>query len=215
MIRIVCLLMGYAFGLFQTAYILGRSKGIDIRKEGSGNAGSTNTLRVLGVKAALLVFAGDVLKTMAACMITRFAIIPHYPQLGYLLILYTAAGVILGHDFPFYLHFKGGKGIAATAGMIFSFQWTFIPVGWIVFLSAYFATHYVSLGSLLVYVAFMTQLIAEGQMGVFGVAQPVLNEMYVVGGCLAAMAFYMHRANIVRLAQGKERKTYLTKKNKV
>lgn len=215
MIRLVCLVMGYAFGLIETAYFLGKSKGIDIRKEGSGNAGTTNTLRVLGTKAGLIVFIGDVLKCMAACMITWFVIIPHYENLKYLLILYTAAGTILGHNFPFYLKFKGGKGIAATAGMIFSFHWTFIPVGWIVFLSVFCTTHYVSLGSLLVYVAFMTQLIIEGQLGVFGMAQPVLNEMYAVAGCLAALAFFMHRANIVRLLHGTERKTYLTKKNQV
>ena len=69
--RIVCLVIGYVFGLFQTAYIYGRMKGIDIRKHGSGNAGTTNTLRVLGTKAGLIVFAGDVLKCVLAVVIVR------------------------------------------------------------------------------------------------------------------------------------------------
>ena len=64
--RIYCILIGYAFGLFQTAFILGKIKGIDIRKHGSGNSGTTNALRVLGTKAGLIVFAGDCLKCMAA-----------------------------------------------------------------------------------------------------------------------------------------------------
>ncbi|MCR5717352.1 MAG: glycerol-3-phosphate acyltransferase [Lachnospiraceae bacterium] len=213
MIRLLCLAMGYAFGLFQTAYFLGKSKGIDIRTQGSGNAGTTNTLRVLGTKAGLIVFVGDVLKCFLVCMITRFAIMPKYPDLGYLLILYTAAGAILGHNFPFYMNFKGGKGMACTAGMIHAFHWTFLPVGWAVFLGIFLTTHYVSLGSLTVYVVLLLQLIIEGQLGVFGLSQPVLIEMYVIMALLAALCFYQHRTNIVRLAKGEERKTYLSKKN--
>lgn len=213
MIRLVCLVMGYAFGMIQTAYLLGKSKGIDIRKQGSGNAGTTNTLRVLGPRAGLFVFLCDVMKTVTACVITWLVIVPRYPELKYLLVLYTAAGTILGHNFPFYLHFKGGKGMASTAGMVFSFHWTFVPMGWIVFLTAFLTTHYVSLGSLLVYVFFVTQLIIEGQLGMFHMAQPVLNEMYAVAIALAALTFYMHRSNISRLIHKTERKTYLTKKN--
>ncbi len=213
MIRIVCLLLGYVFGLFQTAYFLGKSKGIDIRTMGSGNAGTTNTLRVLGTKAGLTVFVGDVLKCLIVCLITRFAIMPHYPDLGLLLVLYTAAGAILGHNFPFYLNFKGGKGMACTAGMVHAIHWTFIPVGWFVFLSLFLTTHYVSLGSLTVYAVLLLQLIIEGQLGLFGLAQPVLNEMYIVMFLLAVLCYYQHRTNIVRLVKHEERKTYLSKKN--
>lgn len=213
MARLICLAVGYVCGLFQTAYIYGKSKGIDIRQKGSGNAGTTNTLRTFGLKAGITVLFGDILKCIVACLIARFVIAPKMgPDINYLLVLYAAAGAILGHNFPFYMHFKGGKGIAATAGLIICFHWSFFIMGVIVFFGTFFTTHYVSLGSLLVYAGFMIQIIIEGQMGVFGMSQTALNEMYVVAGALAVMAYYKHRENIGRLLRGQERKTYLKKK---
>ena len=133
----------------------------------------------------------------------------------YLLVLYTAAGAILGHNFPFYMQFKGGKGIAATFGLILSFHPWFIPMGFIVFLGVFVTTHYVSLGSLLIYAGFVIQMVIMGQTGNLGaVEQTVLNEMYVVAVLLMAMAYWKHRENIKRLLTGNERKTYLFKKNK-
>ncbi len=212
--RIICLAVGYLCGLFQTAYIYGRSKGIDIREKGSGNAGTTNTMRTFGTKAGILVLFGDIMKCIIACSIARYVVAPAMGQeLKYLLILYAAAGAILGHNFPFYMNFKGGKGIAATAGLIICFHWSFFVMGVIVFFGTFFTTHYVSLGSLLVYAFFVAQMIIEGQMGIFGMPQAALNEMYIVAVLLAAMAYYKHRGNIKRLLQGNERKTYLTKKS--
>lgn len=212
--RLICLVIGYVCGLFQTAYIYGKSKGIDIREKGSGNAGTTNTLRVFGAKAGLIVLLGDVLKCAIACLIARYFIVPMFPDEKYLLILYAAAGAILGHDFPFYMNFKGGKGIAATAGLICCLHWHFFVVGVIVFFTTFFVTHYVSLGSLLVYAAFMAQIIIEGQNGLFGATQAQLNEMYVIAFVLAVIAYGKHWENIKRLLKGEERKTYLSKKNK-
>ena len=120
--RIICLAAGYLCGLFQTGYIYGKLHGIDIRSYGSGNSGSTNALRVMGKKAGLTVFVGDFLKTVIPCFITRL-LFKDQPELMYVYMLYTGLGVILGHNFPFYLGFKGGKGIAATAGIIFSIDW--------------------------------------------------------------------------------------------
>lgn len=211
--RIICLAVGYLCGLFQTAYIYGKSKGIDIRDKGSGNAGTTNTLRTFGLKAGILVLLGDILKCAAACLIARFIIAPRMaPDINYLLVLYAAAGAILGHNFPFYMNFRGGKGIAATAGLIICFHWSFFIMGVIVFFGTFFTTHYVSLGSLLVYACFLVQIIVEGQLGVFGMSQASLNEMYIVAGLLAVMAYYKHFENIKRLLHGQERKTYLKKK---
>ncbi|MBD9156739.1 MAG: glycerol-3-phosphate acyltransferase, partial [Lachnospiraceae bacterium] len=93
MIRLACVAIGYVFGLFQTGYIYGELKGTDIRQHGSGNAGATNALRTLGWKAGLITLLGDCFKCV-------FAV---------LLGMYAALGVILGHNFPFYLKFKGGK----------------------------------------------------------------------------------------------------------
>lgn len=214
MIRLVCLVTGYVFGLFQTAYIYGKLHGIDIRNYGSGNAGTTNTMRVLGTKAGLIVLLGDIMKCILAVVFTNLLFAGKYPDMVYLLKMYTAAGAILGHNFPFYLKFKGGKGIAATAGLILSFHPYLIPVGVVLFFGAFFITHYVSLGSLLVYAGFMIELIILGQSGIFGMTQPLLIEMYIIAGLLTVMAYYKHKDNIKRLLSGTERKTYLGHKNK-
>lgn len=212
--RIICLVIGYVFGMFQTAYIYGKMHGIDIRDYGSGNAGTTNTMRVLGTKAGLLVLLCDIVKCILAVVVTGIIFGESHPDMLYLLKIYAATGAILGHNFPFYLHFKGGKGIAATAGMILSFHPYLIPMGVILFFGAFFTTHYVSLGSLLVYAGFFIELIVLGQMDVFGMPQELLIEMYVIAGVLTIMAYYKHRGNIKRLLSGTERKTYLTHKNK-
>lgn len=212
--RIICLLIGYVLGLFQTAYIYGRLHGIDIRDYGSGNAGTTNTMRVLGTKAGLIVLLGDILKCVLAIVVTGLLFGDKYPDMIYLLKLYAAAGAILGHNFPFYLHFKGGKGIAATAGIILAFHPYFIPVGAILFFVIFFTTHYVSLGSLFVYAGFMVEIVVLGQLGIFGMSQEHLIEMYIVAALLTIMAYYKHRENIKRLIKGEERKTYLTHKEK-
>jgi glycerol-3-phosphate acyltransferase PlsY len=213
MVRVLCLVIGYLFGLFQTAYVYGKRKGIDIREHGSGNAGTTNALRVFGTKAGILVFAGDCLKCILAVAFCRVLFERAYPDMQYLIIIYAAAGAILGHNYPFYMNFKGGKGIAATAGLIASIHPSFIPVGLALFFGAFLLTHYVSLGSLLVYAGLVIQLIISGQLGLFGMEQAQLNELYIVGFLLAVMAYWKHRANIARLIRGQERKTYLFKKN--
>lgn len=215
-VRILCLVIGYIFGLFQTAYVYGKAHGIDIRKYGSGNAGTTNALRVLGTKAGLIVFAGDCFKCILAILLTKLLFGQSHTDMIYLLALYTGAGVILGHNYPFYMKFKGGKGIAATAGLVLAFHPYFIPVGVILFFGAFLTTHYVSLGSILVYAGFMIQMVISGQNGLFaGATQSQLTEMYILSAFLTVMAYWKHRSNIVRLVKGEERKTYLFKKSKV
>lgn len=214
--RIICLALGYVFGLFQTAYFYGKAHGIDIRQHGSGNSGTTNALRVLGTKAGLIVFAGDCIKCILAVVAARLIFGAAHPDTIYLLCLYAAAGAILGHNFPFYMGFKGGKGIAATAGLVLSIHPYFIPMGVILFFGTFLTTHYVSLGSLLVYAGLMIEMVIMGQCGVFGdMAQVHLYEMYAVTAFLTVMAYWKHKDNIVRLVKGNERKTYLFKKNKV
>lgn len=216
MIRLICVVIGYVFGLFQTGYFYGKAHGIDIREHGSGNSGTTNTLRVLGTKAGLIVFAGDCLKCIIAVNIVRLLFGASCPDIIYLLCLYTGAGAVLGHNYPFYMHFRGGKGIAVTAGLVMTFHPYLTIMGVILFFAIFFTTHYVSLGSLLVYLGLLIELIICGQLGVFsGMTQAALIEMYLLFALLTALAFWKHRENIKRLLQGQERKTYLTKKNKV
>ena len=178
--RLICIIIGYVFGLFQTSYIYGRLHGIDIRKCGSGNAGTTNMLRTLGTKAGAITLLGDAFKCVIAVLVVRMLFAGKYPDMLPLLSIYTAAGVVLGHNFPFYMNFKGGKGIAATAGLILSMSWQMTLLGILTFGTAVALTHYVSLGSLLVYIGFLIELIVFGQNGMFGMSQAYLNEMYVV-----------------------------------
>lgn len=213
LLRIVCLVIGYVFGMFQTAYILGRSKGIDIREHGSGNAGTTNAMRILGKKAGLIVFLGDLLKSLLALLLVGFLFGKSHPEAVYLLKVWTFAGVVLGHDYPFYMNFKGGKGVAVMAGFVFGFHWTMIPTGILLFFIPYLTTKYVSLGSLLLYLGLFIQLVIEGKAGMFGVSDAMLIEIIVIQGFLTAMAWFRHRANIGRLLSGTERKTYLIKRN--
>ena len=218
--RIVSLLIGYAFGHIQTAVMYGKLKGVDIRKVGSGNAGTTNTLRVLGPKAGFIVLLGDMLKCMAAIFISYLLFGRQHPELQILYMTYTAAGAVLGHDFPLHLKFKGGKGIACTAGYTIylgiQFNWLFILMGVISFFLPFNLFHIVSVCSLFYYTALLVMTIIYGQMGLFGaIPQGALIEVYILVGILTALAFYQHRGNIRKLLKGQERKTYIFKKNKI
>ena len=217
--RILCVIIGYIFGLFQTGYIYGRAKGVDIRNHGSGNSGATNTLRVLGRKAGIIVLLGDVLKCILAVVVTYFIFATKTPELKLIFRVYTGLGVVLGHNFPFYLNFKGGKGIAASAGLIITMGPWYVLVHLALFCLAFFTTHYVSLGSILVYICFFVMTVICGQMGVFNtdsiiLSQPVLIEIYIVVLILTIMAIVRHKANIIRLLNHEESKVYLSKKGK-
>ena len=209
--RIICLVMGYVFGLFQTGYLYGKYKGIDIRQHGSGNSGSTNALRVMGVRAGLIVFLGDFFKTVIPCFLVRI-LFGSQPDYLYVWILYAGFGVILGHNFPFYLNFKGGKGIAATAGIVTSLDWRLMLLCLAAFVLVVAVTRYVSLGSLIVSTILVVWNVVMGQMGAYGLSAAARPEFYCISAVIAAMAFWRHRANIVRLVQGKENKVGAKKK---
>lgn len=214
MVRIVCILIGYFFGLFQSSYIYGKLHGINIKQHGSGNAGTTNTFRVMGKKAGAIVLICDILKAGFAMLLVKVLFGETYGDIMYLLTLYAAAGTILGHDFPFYLGFKGGKGIACTVGLVVFFHPYMLVPEAILFLGIFFSTHYVSLASLLGNIGLVVEMVLFGQLGVFGdLPQAILNEMYIITALIAALAFWGHRTNIDRLLHKSERKTYLTKKN--
>ncbi len=210
--RILSIVIGYVFGLFQTGYIYGRSKGIDIRKEGSGNAGTTNSLRVLGYKAGLITFLGDLFKTIFAVLLVRLLFGRQYPQLVRVLELYAGFGSVLGHNFPCYLGFKGGKGIACTSGMILAVCPMAAPLCLLLFILAVALTRYVSLGSILVVCAYLVQTVVFGQLQMFGLSGSALTEFYIVSGCFTALALWQHRANIGRLLKGTENKFGMSKK---
>ena len=207
--RLICLAIGYLFGLFQTGYIYGMINHVDIRKHGSGNAGTTNALRTLGWKAGAITFIGDCLKCVLAVLLVRFifADSSHVE----LLAIYAGLGAVLGHNFPFYLNFKGGKGIASTVGLILAVNPVMFLIVAIVFIAIVWFTQYVSLGSIVIMVLFVIQVVIYGQMDGFGLTGGELYEFYAIAIVLAALAIWRHRANMKRLATGTENKTDLRK----
>ncbi|HIZ22294.1 MAG TPA: glycerol-3-phosphate 1-O-acyltransferase PlsY [Candidatus Blautia faecigallinarum] len=212
--RLICLAIGYVCGLFQTSYIIGRTQHKDIRKYGSGNAGTTNALRTFGKKAGALTLLGDCLKCVLAVWIVRLIFRERYGEILPLLSLYGAAGCILGHNFPFYLNFKGGKGVAASVGFILAFDVRIFLIGAVVFFGLFFATHYVSLCSISAYLTALVLVIIFGQMGSYGMDTSHTIELYAVMAALTVLALYKHRANIARLLKGTESKIYLGKSKK-
>jgi glycerol-3-phosphate acyltransferase PlsY len=209
--RILCLLIGYVCGLFQTSYLIGKKNNIDIREQGSGNAGTTNALRTLGKKAGALTLLGDCLKCIVAMSLAKLLFAGNCREILPLLTLYAAAGCILGHNFPFYLGFRGGKGVAASVGCILFFDWKIFLICAVVFFGLFFLKHYVSLCSLTSYLTAFAAMVIFGQMGYYGMDFAHRMELYVLMACLTVLAFYRHRANIVRLLNGTESKILLSK----
>ena len=210
--RIICLAVGYVCGLFQTSYIIGKMHKTDIREHGSGNAGTTNALRTFGRKAGALTLLGDLLKCVIAVLLARLIFGRTESDILPLLSVYAAAGCILGHNFPAYLNFRGGKGVAVSVGFVLAFDWRIFVIGAVVFFALFFLTHYVSLCSLSAYVTALAVMLVLGEMGAYGMDRPRTLEMYGVMAALTVLAFYKHRENIVRLVHGNENRIYLGKK---
>ncbi len=195
----ICLIIGYGCGCISTGYLVGKWNGIDIRDKGSGNAGATNALRTLGAKAGFLTFLGDVLKVVVPIVILRFLV--DDADEGLLLALYMGLGAALGHNYPFWLHFKGGRGIAVTGGVIIAATaWWFVGVGALLFIAIVRTTKYVSLGSLVV--AWYLPL----YMLLFHRGSPLFPHILVVSLLFTALAYIKHWPNIKRLANGTENK---------
>lgn len=205
--RAVCLIIGYIFGLFQTGYIYGKINHMDIRDYGSGNAGTTNAMRVLGKKAGVITYLGDSLKAVASAVVVYFLFSKSCEDILFVLLLYSGFGVMLGHSYPFYMGFKGGKGIAAASGAIVGLlDFKLIILAFLTFSIITIISKYVSLGSLCMMAGFFVEVIVFGQLGMLGLVNSEKIEAYIIAFLMAALAFYKHRGNIVRLATGTERK---------
>jgi hypothetical protein len=205
MLRILLLIIGYFIGNIETGYIFGKIHKMDIRNYGSGNAGATNTLRVLGAKAGLVVFLGDFCKSLIPCLVVRF-IFRDNVSLSYIYMLYIGLGVVLGHNFPFYLGFKGGKGVASTAGIIMALDIRIAVVCLIVFIITVAITRYVSLGSIFVMIILigMSHFFVKFSYGFGEGASPM--EFRLLTAAIGLLSIFMHRANIKRLLGGTENK---------
>ena len=211
--RILCLVIGYILGnVFQTGYWYGKFNHIDIRDYGSGNAGTTNTMRTLGKKAGMLTYFMDAFKSCLVAIIIHFIYGNNSGVSEMLLILYGGFGVVLGHNFPFYLGFKGGKGIAATSGMVISlilfpkYCFMFTILGILTFGIVTKLSRYVSLGSIIGIIGFFIEFVIWGLIGWLPLNQGEFPEAAIVVFLFVALGVARHHANIKRLLNGTERK---------
>lgn len=201
--------IGYGFGCFSTGYVVGRMNGHDIREEGSGNIGTTNALRTMGAKGGALTFGGDLLKALIPTLVIRFfcsRVLGLASDETYLLTLLVGLGVVIGHNFPFYLHFKGGKGIAVSAAVILASAtnsvtgWSMIGIFLFAFIVVVAITRYVSLGSLIVVWFFPIYTVIQYH------DSDKIAFMLFVSLLFTALAYFKHAGNIKRLIAGTERK---------
>lgn len=204
--RIICIAIGYIFGIFQTGYIYGRLNHLDIRDFGSGNAGTTNTMRVLGKKAGIITYLGDAFKAVFALLITYF-LFKDKGDAVMVLQLYAGLGVVLGHNFPFYMGFRGGKGIAATSGVILGlFDYRLLLLAFFTFFIVLLISKYVSLASLCLMAGFFIEFVVFVMTGLIDLKGTDRIEGIVLVFIITALAFVKHRSNIQRIIAGNERK---------
>ncbi|WP_100407197.1 glycerol-3-phosphate 1-O-acyltransferase PlsY [Bacillus solitudinis] len=197
MLLIGTLLIGYLLGSISFSYIIAKKiKKVDIRQHGSGNAGATNTLRVLGVGPAVTVLVLDVLKGIIAVWIGLW-LAPDGS--GYIPAL-AGLAAILGHNWPVYYGFRGGKGVATTIGVLTSLVFYPALIAGVIAIICIIITRFVSLGSLL-FVLF-TAIITVGFLTTFGYPESYIYLTIIV----AILSFWRHRTNIRRLLSGSESK---------
>lgn len=208
---VIFLLVGYGFGSFSTGYVVGKMSGHNIQSEGSGNIGTTNALRTMGAKGGALTFAGDLLKAFIPTLLIRFVFCPNMgygPEMTYLMTMVIGLGVVIGHNFPFYLHFKGGKGIAVSAAVIVASSsnsitgWIMIGIGLTLFILVVAVTRYVSLGSLIVVWYFPVYVILQYR----GIGNPMFVGLLILAFIFTLLAYVKHAGNIKRLLNHTERK---------
>ena len=181
-------LIGYLLGSLNLAVLLAKRRGVDLRAGGSGNPGASNTVTLMGWKAGALVAIHDIFKAFLAVWLCR-RLFPALPYVG------VIAGVcsVLGHIFPFYLHFRGGKGFASYLGMALALDWKFA----------------LAIGLVIIIVVLISDYIVAGTMATV-VSFPIYNairQQYVTALLLAAatlLIIWKHRENLVRICKGTE-----------
>ena len=186
----LAVLLGYLVGSVPFAFLLARRRGVDLRHIGSGNVGATNVLRTAGAPLAVMAMSLDALKgTLAVGVATQLAVGPATP---------VAAGLaaIIGHIYPVWLRFRGGKGVATAAGVFAVLAPLALLLASGVFIAAVWLTRYISVGSL---AGAVTLAVTATPTGASGAA--------VVGAIVAALiVLHRHRANLARVVAGTERR---------
>jgi len=197
-------LSAYVIGSIPTAYMFGRIlKGIDIREYGSGNVGATNVFRIMGKVPGAIVLLIDVIKgyVAATCLASGFLYLAPVtrPELYRILVGLSA---IAGHNWTIFLKFRGGKGVATSAGVVIGLIPKIFWLGFLVWLVTFFITGFVSLGSIVAVVSVPVFTLAFGEPA----------EIVVFTCLLCLLIVYKHKANIRRLANGEEKRISFFKK---
>ena len=198
--------VAYLLGSIPTAIWVGkRFYGLDVREHGSKNAGATNTFRVLGKKPGISVLIVDVLKGLAAVLLPQLLLdssLEHNDLVNIKIV--SAITVILGHVFPLFAGFKGGKGVATSLGVIFALHPPAALICLVIFLIVFLIFHFVSLGAIVTAISFPLLIII-----VFKEKSIPLNVFAIVIGVAVVIT---HKKNIKRLIEGCESKMYMIKK---
>lgn len=188
---ILTLLISYFVGTISGSYIIGNLfLNKDIRKYGSGNAGTTNAMRVLGKKAGVLTFLIDFLKGALVTLIIRKIFGDEYVPLAIL-------GAVMGHDFPFYMKFKGGKGVATTLGALALFNFPLTLICYVVWVLGTVLTKMVSVGSILFFVSIII---------VYSFMSNLAMSNILIIDIIALIGIIRHKDNIKRIIAGNENK---------
>lgn len=188
----IAVLTGYFFGCIQTSYILGKIiMNTDIREKGSKNAGTSNMIQTFGWKLGIITFLGDILKIILPMLIAKY-----YFGTDHIFNLLMGMGGILGHNFPFFMKFKGGKGTATTLGMLIILDYRICLVVALILIVAAVATDYIALASL-VAIAFIPIMLYMLRYNLSIVA---------VSSAVPVLSVFMHRNNISNMLHKKEKK---------
>ena len=207
------LIVGYLMGSISVSVILSKTlfKG-DVRKHGSGNAGATNMARVYGAKGGLLVLLGDFLKAILACTLVLLILDDKYTEVA---IMLTGIACMVGHAYPIYFKFKGGKGVSVGAAIALFIDWKILAFIFVVFVLTFMLTHIVSVSSIMGAVGLICSTVTFYLLGVNGVAGGYFASFTIYRVVLAVSAsllsIWLHRANIIRLIR-KEEKVFTFKK---
>jgi acyl phosphate:glycerol-3-phosphate acyltransferase len=207
MIAVLSMAAGYILGSFPTAYIAGKLiKGVDVRELGSGNVGATNVVRTVGLIPGIAVFVLDLLKGLVASTVLPLylngLLSPGEPVNG-LVFIFAGAAAIGGHIFPVFLRFKGGKGVATTAGVMAGLAPMILAICLVIWAVVFSIWKYVSLASIAAAIALPILAVFFGK----GI------DIVVFSAVVSMLGVFSHRSNIKRLIQGTETRIIKPKKS--
>ena len=202
MVTLAVVLIGsYLLGSIPFGYLAGRLVGIDIRQAGSGNVGATNVVRVLGKRFGYPVFALDFLKGFGAVKISMLMASGRPPEWDTPEIFGILAAIssVLGHLYPPWLKFKGGKGVATSAGALLALTPTATLIGVAIWIIVFWLTRYVSLASIIAAVVLPIVILVFSSQD-----QNKGKPLFYSSACVAAVVIWRHRSNLSRLIRGTE-----------